>query len=346
MDSVWGSVAQYQEIYWGWPIAIYLFLAGLSAGSLISALMVKWSGGNMGYSWDGLIKAGALLAPPAILIGQGLLIFDLGKPLSFYLLMMYYQLTSVMSIGVLLLLLYTPLVLLYTAMVFKSTLAEHGWSEWWFKPFLPVIEWAEDAGVWVEGIMCLSAISIATYTGFLLSALVAKPLFNIPVLPLLFLASGLSAGTAANMLVGLLLFKDSVNTQNLKYLLNLDMRIIPAELFVLFLMFTGLHYLGGNYAVVAQQALTIGVWAKVFWLGVVGIGLLLPMIVALISLHSFEQSITVSQVATPTGSANAAGSVMQNTPVSTIVFNAGFVLTGVVLLRFYVLYAGQIFTGG
>ena len=28
MNNMWGDMSQYSEIYWPWPIAIYLFLAG------------------------------------------------------------------------------------------------------------------------------------------------------------------------------------------------------------------------------------------------------------------------------------------------------------------------------
>lgn len=42
MSPTWGSVEQYSGIIWPWPIAVYLFLAGLSAGAIISAIIVKW----------------------------------------------------------------------------------------------------------------------------------------------------------------------------------------------------------------------------------------------------------------------------------------------------------------
>lgn len=318
MDIIWGNTAQYSEIAWGWPIAVYLFLAGLSAGSLMTSLLVKWIEGNETPPWDGLIKAGAIIAPPAIMLGLGLLVIDLGKPLSFWLLMINYQLTSVMSIGVILLMLYTPLTLLFAATIFKHYLTEAEWSYWWFRPLLPVVEGGERIRS-IEGIMFAFAVGIATYTGFLLSALVAKPLLNTPVLPLLFLVSGLSAGIAANILLGLTVFRSTVEEENLKYLLALDLRVVPFELFMLFLMFVGMHYQGGAHAAISWAALTVGPWAVVFWVGVVGLGLLLPVTIAVTSLH---------------------GRVYR---LGTVLFNAAVALLGVVLLRFYVLYAGQIF---
>ncbi|WP_371379369.1 NrfD/PsrC family molybdoenzyme membrane anchor subunit [Sporomusa aerivorans] len=340
MEQIWGSMVQYTAIQWEWPVAVYLFLAGLSAGALIAALLVKWRDGNNEY--DGLVKAGVLLAPVAIGIGQALLIVDLSKPLSFWLLMFHYQLNSVMSIGVILLMVYSGLATLLAVIVFKGFLAESEWTEWCFSPLLPVVEWFENRGTWLEWIMCLFAIAIAAYTGFLLSALGAKPLLNVPLLPLLFLVSGISAGIAATIAGGVIAFKGSVRDENLNYLLSLDTKLLPVELFVLFIMFSGLINMGGQYAVVAKQALTVGLWAKVFWLGVIGAGLILPIIVALTSLHGQQQTVSHS-VSIAAGQA-AYQEVRQAVPVGTLLINSTMVLLGGVLLRFYILYAGQIFS--
>lgn len=340
MDQIWGNMTQYSQIQWGWEIAIYLFLAGLSAGALIAALLVKWSNSST-EGYDGLVKAGALLAPPAIMIGQALLVFDLGKPLSFWYLTVHYQLQSVMSIGVILLMVYSGLSMLFAGIIFKQVLAEQQWADWLFNPMLAVIEWVEQAGKWVEWCMCAFAIAIAAYTGFLLSALVAKPLLNVPLLPILFIVSGTSSGVAASVMLGITVFKDSVKHHNLKYLLSLDNKLIPTELFVLFIMFVGLFNMGGQYAMVAKQALTMGIWAKVFWLGVIGTGLVLPIVVAFTSLHRYEQDAGVT-VGMASGMSSAS-TVSADLPVGTLLFNSTIVLIGVVLLRFYILYAGQTF---
>ncbi|MBP1764695.1 MAG: psrC [Firmicutes bacterium] len=319
MDTVWGSVAQYSELYWGWPIAVYLFLAGLSAGAVMTALLVKWIEGNETQPWDGLIKAGALLAPPTIILGLGLLIVDLSRPMAFYQLMLHYQLRSVMSIGVVLLILYTPLSLLFAGSIFKKALSSHSFSSLWFRPLLPVVNLFEKTRS-MEGILFAFAVGVAIYTGFLLSALVAKPLLNVAVLPLLFLVSGLSAGIAANILLGLTVFRSTVAKENLKFLLTLDLRVIPFELLTLFLLFTGLYFHGGTYAAIAGAALTAGIWAKVFWIGVVGIGLALPVIIAVTSLHGHVYKLQM------------------------VLLNSALALVGVLLLRLYILYAGQIFS--
>ena len=318
-ETIWGNTSQYTEIVWPWPIAVYLFLAGLSAGALMTAIMVKWRVGNEAPPWDGLIKAGALIAPPAIMVGTALLVFDLGKPLTFWYLLVYYNFKSVMSIGTLLLSVYSPLTILFFAIIFKKRLLRENATAWIVKPFLSVIEWFEGLGAKFEGTLIAMAIGVGIYTGFLISALIGKPLFNTPILPMLFLVSGVSAGIAANILVGLTVFRSSVCEDDLKYLLALDLRVIPFEMFSLFLMFTGFYFAGGNTSAIAIQALTIGKWAGVFWIGVVGIGLVLPVIIAVTSLHG------------------------HNYKLRTVLFNSAIALAGVVLLRFYILYAGQIF---
>ncbi|KYZ77402.1 polysulfide reductase [Anaerosporomusa subterranea] len=318
-ENIWGNTSQYTEIVWPWPIAVYLFLAGLSAGALMTAIMVKWRSGNEAAPWDGLIKAGALIAPPAIILGTALLVFDLGKPLTFWYLLVYYNFKSVMSIGTLLLSVYSPLTILFFAIIFKKELLRESATAWFFKPLLPIVEWFERLGVNFEKVLVAMAIGVGIYTGFLISAIIGKPLFNTPILPMLFLISGISAGIAANILIGLTMFKGSVSEDDLNYLLALDLKVVPFELFCLFLMFIGFYFAGGNTSAIAIQALTTGFWARVFWIGVVGVGLMLPLIVAVSSLHG------------------------QSYKLSTVLLNSILALGGVVLLRFYILYAGQIF---
>lgn len=87
MNSMSGSLAQYTQIYWGGEIALYLFLAGLSAGAMIVAVLLRRAG-LAGLDLKGSVlapgfKAAVLTAPLAIVLGLGLLVLDLGKPLSF-----------------------------------------------------------------------------------------------------------------------------------------------------------------------------------------------------------------------------------------------------------------------
>lgn len=322
MNNIWGSTAQYEIINWPWPIAVYLFLAGLSAGSIMVALLVKWNHheGKTNTIWDAMVKAGAVLAPLTIIFGLLLLILDLGKPLSFYWLLISYNFTSVMTLGVLALFIYTPIVVLFAMLIFEDFFRRYKI----FSLFVPIIDFVKSFQSYakiIEYTLFGIAVIVGAYTGFLLSAIQSFPMWNTPVLPLLFLTSGISAGVAANILVGLIFFKNSINKESIKYLLVMDLRVIMTELPLILVLFVGMMYDGGASFEAAKQALSTGIWAKLFWFGVIGIGLVLPMVIAFTALrnHSYK--------------------------VGFIMLNSFVVLCGVLMLRFYIVYAGQLYTG-
>lgn len=319
MDN-WGGMAQFDAIYWPWPIAVYLFLAGISAGSVMASLVIKWahhSDGEAPDIWDAMVKAGAVIAPLTIVLGLFLLIFDLGKPFTFYWLLLKFNFDSVMSIGVLLLLIYTPFVAVFMMLVHEATFKKIPVCSGiinFFKNYY-------SSSKAIEYILFALALGVAVYTGFLLSAIYNLPLWNSPVLPIIFLTSGLSAGIAANILVGLMFFKSTVNPASVKYLLAMDLRVILTEIPLLAMLFIGMYYSGGAAVTAAVQALTVGVWASVFWYGVVGVGLVAPLAIAFTALRNHAYR------------------------VGFILFNSFVILSGVVMLRFYIVYAGQLFPG-
>ena len=318
MSPMWGDMTQYDAIQWGWLIVVYLFLAGISSGSIIVALLVKWNRHERSnFSiWDAMIKAGATVAPLSIFLGLFLLIFDLGKPLSFYLLFFNYNLTSVMSLGVIFLFFYTLIVLAFSLLVFERTIIKY--------PLLLPLHWCIDTlkslysySKMIEYFLFFSAICVGSYAGFLLFALQPLPLWNSPILPILFLASGISSGVAVNILVGLLFFKSNINTESIKYLLIFDIRVILVELPLIALLFIGVYYSGEKQIVI--DALTDGIMAFWFWFGVILIGLFLPLYTVIIALKNHKYKIRY------------------------ILTNSLLVILGVLLLRYYIVFAGQIY---
>ncbi len=322
MNNVWGSTAQYEVISWPWPIAVYLFLAGLSAGAIMIALVVKWTRNKdeQNNNWDAVIKAGALIAPVSIIIGTIFLVFDLGKPWAFFLLLISYNVTSVMTLGALVLSLYVPVTIIFMMLIFDDYIRKIKL----FAIVMPIIDFIKNSKKYsriIEFILFTIAAVIGVYTGFLLSALQSVPMWNTPILPILFLVSGISAGIAANILVALFCFKNSINKDSIQYLLLLDLIAILIEIGLLVVLFVGMMYDAGASLIAAKQALTTGIWAKIFWICVVGIGLLLPILIAFTALknHAYK--------------------------VGYIILNSLIVLLGGIMLRFYIVYAGQLFTG-
>lgn len=54
--------------------------------------------------------------------------------------------------------------------------------------------------------------------------------------------------------------------------------MVLAEAFLLFAFFFGLYLGGGQKTIAFETALLGGFWASVFWIGVVGIGIVLPLL--------------------------------------------------------------------
>ena len=318
MNEIWGP--ENPSIVWHWLIAVYLFLAGLSSGAMMTALSVEWMNPQKKAPWDAFVRAGVLIAPLTIILGLVLLIFDLTKPLNFYRLLITYNFSSVMSLGVLLLLFYTPLSVVYAVMRYRNAL-ENSFLGGLMKAFSGILDWLEAHSLWFGRLVFALAAGVGVYTGFLLSAVQTFPLYNSPILPILFLASGLSSGIAACICVGLLFFEKEVSQNTTKYLLTMDLRVIPIESLLLFALFVGLYLEGAQKRIHTIRSLSVGAWAWVFWLGVIGFSVVIPSVIALTALknHAYK--------------------------VNFILLNAVSIMIGVFALRMYILYAGQLHLG-
>jgi len=310
MNNMWGAVPA--PVEWGWEIVLYLFLAGLSAGSTMVALLVKWNRHDTHETntiWDAMVKSGAIIAPLSITIGLALLIYDLARPWTFFLLLIKYNPTSVMSIGVILLLIYTPISYIFALIIFGQHISHVSFVG----KILDTIAAFAKAAKPIEKFLFILAIGVAIYTGFLLSVAQKFELWNTPILPLLFLMSALSSGIAACILVGIVFFKATLNKESIKYLLVLDLRVILFELPLIALLFIGISFDGGEIGKFFSDAY----YGRVFWVGVIAVGLLLPVIIALTALrnHAYKQGF--------------------------ILLNSIAVIIGVIMLRYYIVFAGQ-----
>ena len=310
MNNMSGSLAQYTEIYWGWPIAFYLFLAGLSAGaSIVAALISNKFGKDNCY-----FKAAALIAPVAIVLGLALLVLDLGKPLSFYWILLLYNFDSVMSIGVALLLVYTPLSVVYAVGAFKNEIASFKISL-----FDALSNLASKLSGLLGVLLFILGIGVGAYTGFLLSAAHKIALWNTPVLPVLFLVSGLSCAGAFTLLLGVLKDKEKKHNDAAHYLLKFDFFAIIVEFILIVALFMLVSNASASGANTVANALSANSLGLMFYIGVIGLGMAVPIILDLsvLKAHDFKCEFAV--------------------------LNAILVICGVFLLRYYIVYAGQIF---
>lgn len=311
MNNIWGDMSQYDPVVWNWIIAVYLFMAGLSAGSLLVAIGLRWYKEKRGLPVEGLpvIKASALIGPLAICAGMALLVLDLTKPFEFYLILINYNLTSVMAWGVIALLVYIPLVFIYSALVFERPLVEK----------VPALAGPLKVARTLEGtllkVIFALALAVGVYTGFLLSAMISYPILNTAVLPALFLASALSVGSAGNILVATLFFNKKAS-DCIEQVHRIEYPVAFNEALCLVLLFVGLNF-SGPAAQAATAAISTGTWASVFWIGVVGLGLAVPVL---------------ASVFTPAKLKHSRGFLIAVSCCTII---------GVLSLRHFVVYAGQ-----
>ena len=256
---------------WGPLIAWYLFLAGVGAG----AYLVGVGASALGTKYQPLVKPGVLLAAPLVAIGSGLLLLDLGNPLRFFLGFLRPQ-SSMISVGIFIITVFILLGAIHMAvLLFKQ------------------VKLSESVLKWLFGIAAMFALATAIYTGLLIGVVKAVPFWNTPMLPLLFLVSALSTGAGA-ILLALALWRlirpvskeqaeQLVESEHL--LSRVDIPLIAVELLVLFFL---LFLMGGGPSIAAESAryLVTGGFAVAFWVGLVVVGLLVPLVLEAWSLRS------------------------------------------------------------
>lgn len=310
----------FDTLVWDWPIAVYLLLVGISAGMVSLSLLLRHYVPTEYHGRNRVIKATAIVAPLAVILGLGILILHLTKPFTFWYLMVFYNPTSIMSLGVMLFQVYFVVMLLWLI-----TLYHDAWltqlETVWHRPALTArarkltAMIVKKAAV-IENLLLVLAVLLGCYTGFLLSALKSFPLLNNPVLPVLFLVSGTTSGIAVMLLASAWGRDTPGNSRSLHFIHRVETPVVYAELFLLFAFFIGL-LLGGGQKVVAAQTALSGFWGGVFWIGIIGIGIVIPFI--------------ANQVRKPS----------THSGKGQLITLAVMSLFGVFLLRLFVLYAGQ-----
>lgn len=221
------------------------------------------------------LKAASLIGASTILLGMVCLVLDLTNPFNFWRILIHYNVTSVMSLGVMALLVYIPAVCLLMLVAFRDRLSTFGLG--FLDPLVGGLDARRHGLSWLTLIM---ALTICAYTGFLISALIRFPLINQAVLPALFVASGLSAGMAATKVMAVGCFGDHVDSGDQHLMHGAEWPVMAAEAFCLFMIAVSL--VNGNAAAQgAVIAFTDGVWATEFWVGVIGVGFILPLLFGL-----------------------------------------------------------------
>lgn len=228
---------------WGWAVITYLFLGGAGAGLFLVSLYMR-------HAW------GEGLGLLVLVLGTLFLLIDLGRPERFWR-AFFRPRTSWISRGC----------FFITALVILGAL------EIVFE-FLPVEFDAVHKAIRLAA--ALAAIAVMVYTGFVLSPSSAIPFWNSAFFPVIFFAYSLLAGIDFLILASPLLPGPDID------LALLEKVQFGLVFLCLLMVLSHLSVMSGS-AVAARksiQLLTKGKWGILFIGGVIGLGLVIPLLFA------------------------------------------------------------------
>jgi len=287
---------------WHWPISLYLFLGGLGAGLLFFAAIITIMGKEDDYPTA--VKYASVIPPIALSLGLLALVYDLTHPLYTWQLYMTIRLESPMSWGAWVLLIVTPLSFLWVFSYYSEL-----FPKWKLKfDFLNNFEkfLKKNRKNMAYALVPLSII-LGIYTGILLSAFNARPLWNNAILGPLFLTSGLSTGAAT-----ILLLTKNIKERHLFSKIDLLLIIIELGLIVHMIMSMAA---GSEVQLEAMQLLVGGEFTLMFFGFVVILGLIVPAVLEFAEIIGYKVPVAVPAI---------------------------LILIGGLVLRFVMIEAGQI----
>lgn len=286
---------------WHWQIPLYLFLGGLAAGILFFAGLYYISGKEKEYR--SAIKIAPFLTPFLLVIGLAALFIDLRHKAFFWQLYTNIRLQSPMSWGAWTLMVITPVSFIWCALHVKELWPAWDWKYNWLKEVEAFFNRYKKTLAWI---MVIYAVILGIYTGILLSAFNARPLWNTSILGPLFLTSGLSAGAAAIMII-------SKSPEERKLFARIDLLLIGIELFLIIHLFMG-FMASTQVQIDAAHLFLGGPYTMVFWIFVVILGMIFPAVLEILEMRKYHIPVIIP---------------------------AALVIMGSLLLRFIIVYAGQ-----
>jgi len=286
---------------WAWQIPIYLFLGGLVAGMMVLSGIFLWQDRHRERPFTASMTP--LLGLVFLSLGMGALFLDLEHKLYTWRLYLTFQPTSPMSWGAWILIVVYPALVLAALVHPPEPLRE----------LVPAVRrWSDLLAQRPSTRRLIGAVNIGLgaalgiYTGILLSSLGARPLWNSAILGPLFLLSGLSSAAA---FIHLVARHDGERVG----LARADNLFLTMELAALVLFVIGLANATAAHRAAAALVLG-GAYTSIFWVGVVGLGVVVPLII---------QSLAVNHR-------------VQHSPAAPLM-----VMAGGLLLRFVIVSAGQ-----
>lgn len=294
------------EATWGIPIVLYLFLSSLAAGSFRFSVLASR---KQGQGFEICSRIGAFLAPISISLGVALLIFDLRYKTRVWMLFGGFNYKSPLSVGVWLL----------TIFIFISMVYALFWLPDNIRGRIPLIgKWLlwkrTDFRERIGKFGIPVAMLVSVYTGVLL-AVSSLPLWRNVGLPILFSLLAMSTGSAGVAVLALYFSgreRRSIMSAPLHYLQQSYRIILPFYLLSV-VLYTVLLFISVNQQEKILQII-LG-WKGFVWsVGAIVIGVVLPLILTM-----GRKNLSFLQIS----------------------ISSGLLLVGDILLRLYLVVAGQ-----
>lgn len=269
---------------WEFPISFYLFLGGLSAGILLFSALIHLL--NKDDELKGASKWAPLIVPFSLAIGLFALIIDLGNPFYSWKLYTTIRLESPMSWGAWVLLIVTPLSIFWVFSYLRELFPKLNYNK------IPILYKVEDLCVKYKKYMAIALIPLTIvlgiYTGILLSAFNARPLWNNAILGPLFLVSGLSTAAAT-----VILFAKSKYERHLFSKIDILLIVIEAGLIIHLIMG---YYAGNEMQIEAVKILVGGDMTTLFFGFFVVLGLIFPLFLEAFELMGYKVPVVVPAI--------------------------------------------------
>lgn len=286
---------------WGWEIPVYLFLGGMVAGILVLTGYFLFMGRHKSTNCTCYYMP--IVSFVLLSLGMFALFLDLEHKLYVWRLYTTFEIASPMSWGSWI------LILIYPVIMINMLLKPHDLLTKRIPKIKELSQKLNDNDKLLKNIGIVNIILgslLGLYTGVLLSSLGARPLWSSSILWLLFLTSGLSGAAAFIHMIA----KEKYERE---LLAKADNLFIIFEIFIIAMMFIGLLTASEVHAGSALLLLN-GEYASFFWVFVVGIGLVIPLVIQLLAV---------------------------NHKIKHTVFAPVMVIIGGLLLRFVIVAAGQ-----
>ncbi len=248
------------QVPWGMPIVMAIYLIGASAGSLVLSAMSSVFGRA---EYKPFSRMAALLAVLLIVAALMAIIMDWGRPDRILVPFFHFQPRSMFSLNAILYSLYMALGIVYL------------WAMFHNKEKL-------------ERLLGLCAVALAILvhsgTGAIFGFVYVRELYNSPLLPPSFIAAALSSGTALMIITLHYTFRftgrklDERHVHNLGKLMGVFILVV---IYFIFIENVTRSYAPKNYEAASFLLLHGGKYTAYFWIGLVLMGLVVPAIIAL-----------------------------------------------------------------